>query len=285
MFERMRILLDTIKFEHTIFALPFAFLGAFLAADGLPPLDVSFWILAAMVGARTAAMLFNRIVDIPFDAKNPRTRDRALAKGVIRKKDAWLMVAAFSALYFLAAWRLNALALKLSPVVLGILFAYSYTKRFSAVCHVFLGLAIGIAPAAGWIAVRGEVEFLPLLLSAGVMFWIAGFDILYACLDLEFDRAEGLHSIPAAVGARKAFLISAVLHFLAFTSFVMVGITAHLNWIYYLGVLITFMLLVMQRKVVRPDDLSRMNMAFFTMNAVISIVLFSATAVALLWKE
>ncbi len=281
-FKKIKILLDMIKFEHTIFALPFAYLGAFLAARGFPSLRQCWWILVAMVGARTCAMGFNRIVDVPFDAKNPRTKDRALPSGKVKPKEAWAMVIIAAILYFWAAYELNSLAFKLSPIVLATVMFYSYTKRFTPLCHLFLGLAIGIAPTAGWIAVRGSVSYLPIILSIGVMFWVGGFDILYACLDEEFDKKIGLHSIPAKFGRRKAFWISGFFHAIAFGCFVAVGMLAHLNWIYYLGVVITFILLVMQRIVVTPSDISRMNMAFFTLNGAISIVLFVATALALI---
>ena len=282
MLKKIKILLDMIKFEHTIFALPFAYLGAFLAARGFPSLRQCWWILIAMVGARTCAMGFNRIVDIPFDAKNPRTKNRALPSGKVKPKEAWAMVIIAAIVYFWAAYELNSLAFKLSPIVLATVMFYSYTKRFTPLCHLFLGLAIGIAPTAGWIAVKGSVSYLPIILSIGVMFWVGGFDILYACLDEEFDKKIGLHSIPAKFGRKKAFWISGLFHAIAFASFVAIGILAHLNWIYYLGVVITFILLVMQRIIVTPSDISRMNMAFFTLNGAISIILFVATALALI---
>ncbi len=279
---RLRILLEMIKFEHTLFALPFAYIGAFLAAKGLPDLWTSAWILVAMVGARTAAMTFNRIVDLPFDAKNPRTRDRALPKGSVSPRDAWIMVVVSAGLFFLAAYELNRLAFILSPIVLLVLLCYSYTKRFTSLSHLFLGLSLGIAPIGGWIAVRGGIEILPFVLGMGVLFWVAGFDVLYACMDREFDQREGLYSIPARLGIRRAFWISDLFHFVAFVVFLLVGIMAHLNWIYYLGILVTSVLMVMQRLVVSPDDLSRMNMAFFTLNGAISMVLFFATAASLI---
>ncbi len=282
-FKKIRILLEMIKFEHTIFALPFAYLGAFLAADGVPDPATCVWILVAMVGARTAAMGFNRIVDMPFDAQNPRTKIRALPKGDVRPGEAWIMVIVAAGLYFLAAYELNPLALTLSPWFLAIVLAYSYTKRFTALCHVFLGLAVGLAPLAGWVAVQGRIGLLPVLLTTGVLFWVAGFDILYACLDEEFDRAVGLHSIPAALGKRGAFLVSTVFHVVAFMAFAAIGPIAQLNWVYYLGLAATFVLLVMQRRIVSPDDLTRMDMAFFTFNGAISIILFTATAVSLVW--
>jgi 4-hydroxybenzoate polyprenyltransferase len=282
--SKVWILLEMIKFEHTIFALPFAYLGAFLAAKGPPDLWTSLWILVAMFGARTAAMGFNRVVDIPFDSENPRTKERALPKGTAKARDAWIMVIIASVIYLLAAYKLNRLAFLLSPAFLAVVLGYSYTKRFTSMCHLLLGLALSLAPMAGWIGVKGSIEFLPLILSTGVLFWVAGFDILYSCLDYDFDRKQGLHSIPAKWGIKKAFWISNIFHLMAFAALVSVGFLAHLNWIYYCGLLATFALLVMQRLVVNPKDLSRMNMAFFTFNGAISIILFIATAISLIWK-
>ncbi len=282
MLDRLKVFLEMIKFEHTVFALPFAYLGAFLAAGGLPPLRVCWWILVAMVGARTAAMGFNRIVDRRFDALNPRTSNRAIPKGEIGVGEAWAMVVVSALLFFLAAWELNPLAFRLSPLVLGVTLAYSYTKRFTAWCHLFLGFAIGLAPSAGWIAVKGSWELLPGLVTLGVMFWVAGFDILYACMDAEFDRRMGLHSIPAWLGIRRAFYLSALFHGVAFLIFCYVGLAAHLNWIYFAGLAAVSIFFVMQRVAVSPDDLSRMDMAFFTLNGAVSMVMFAATAAALL---
>ena len=275
--------MNMIKFEHTIFALPFAFLGAFLASGGLPPLRESLLILVGMVGGRTAAMGFNRIVDLPYDAKNPRTKDRPLVTGAIKKQEAWIMVMVSGAFFFLAAYLLNPLAFKLSPWIFIILLAYSYTKRFTPLCHVFLGLAIGIAPAAGWIAVKGTISLLPILISVGVLFWVAGFDILYACLDKEFDERTGLRSIPAAIGIKNAFVVSALFHVAAFFTFLLVGIEADLGIPYYLGLIVVSVLFVMQRRVVRPDDLSRMDLAFFTLNGLVSLILFCFTAIDLIF--
>jgi 4-hydroxybenzoate polyprenyltransferase len=282
--KKAKTALEMIKFEHTVFALPFAFLGAFLAAGGPPDLRTSLWILAGMVGARTTAMTFNRIIDLPFDAKNPRTASRALPKGDIRLKEAWAVVMAAALLYFLSAYELNRLALILSPFVLALLLLYSYTKRFTFLCHVFLGLSIGIAPTAGWIAVRGDVGPVPIVLSLGFLFWMAGFDILYACLDTEFDRKEGLKSIPAVFGAKKAFIISRLSHAIAFVLFTLTGLFARLNWIYFTGVLAVFALLIVQGRLIKPNDLSRINAAFFNCNAAISIILFIATAISLTWR-
>ncbi len=284
MWRKIRILLDMIKFEHTIFALPFAFTGAFLAAGGVPPWEKSLLILGAMVGARTAAMTFNRIVDLSFDAENPRTKTRPLVTGEVRKRDAWILFLVAVAVFFLCAKALNPLTFKLSPIALFVILAYSYTKRFTWLCHVFLGLAIGLAPLAGWIAVKPSFDLVPVLLSVGVLFWVAGFDILYACLDEEFDRQKGLYSIPAKFGRRKAFLISATFHALAFLLFALVGYLSQLSWIYYLGLLITLALFIAQRVVISPQDLSRLDLSFFTFNGAISVVLFLATAGALLFK-
>ncbi len=284
MWRNLRILLEMIKFEHTIFALPFAYTGAFLAAGGWPTPRQALLILGAMVGARTAAMTFNRIVDLPFDAENPRTRTRPLVTGEVKLRDAWILFLTSVLFFFLCTWGLNPLAFKLSPIALGVTLAYSYTKRFTWLCHVFLGLAIGLAPLAGWVAVKGSLAFLPVVLSLGVLFWVAGFDILYACLDEEYDRRRGLHSIPAKFGRKRAFSISALFHTMAFGLFAMVGVLAHLSWAYYLGLAVTLVLFVAQRVVISPDDLSRLDLSFFTFNGAISVVLFLGTAIALCFK-
>jgi 4-hydroxybenzoate polyprenyltransferase len=281
--SKISIFLEMIKFEHTIFALPFAYMGAFLAAHGEPTLRQAFWILMGMVGGRTAAMGFNRIVDIRYDLQNPRTRDRALPRGLIARTEAWGLVLMAIALYFLSAFMLNRLALMVSPLFLAVLLAYSYTKRFTALCHIFLGMALGLSPIAGWIAVRGDIQLLPVVLGCGVLCWVAGFDILYACMDADFDKDTGLYSIPACFGLQNAFRISAGLHLAAFLAFLGVGILGHLNWIYYTGLALTGLLLLAQRRVVAPNDLSRLNLAFFTFNGAISIVLFIFTAISLLY--
>ena len=281
-FQKIKTLLDMIKFEHTVFALPFAYAGAFLAFGGIPDLATNFWILLAMAGARTVAMGVNRVVDFEFDAENPRTKDRPLVSGAVKHREAIIMILIAGAVYFLASYNLTPLAFKLSPFILAILVFYSYTKRFTKFCHLFLGFAIGLAPTAGWIAVKNSISLTPLLLSLGVMFWIAGFDVLYACQDVEYDRQKGLHSIPAAYGKDKAFKISSLFHGLAFFFFMATGISAKLNWIYYIGMASTFVLLLMQRRVITPQDLSKMNLAFFKMNAAISIILFSCTTLSLI---
>lgn len=270
-----------IKFEHTIFALPFAFMGAFLAAGGIPPADKCLWILLAMVGARSAAMGFNRIADLPYDFDNPRTAGRELPKGSIRVRDAWLFVGLAAALFFFAAFKLNRLTLMLSPVALGIVLFYSYTKRFTWLAHIFLGLSLGIAPAAGWVAVQGAFHITPVILGAGVLFWVAGFDVFYSCMDVEFDRFAGLHSIPCRFGKERAFLFAATFHVLAFALFSLAGVSAGLGKIYYIGIAVTAVSLALQHLFVTPKDLSKINLSFFTMNGIISVVLFFSAWAAL----
>ncbi len=280
--QKTKILLDMIKFEHTVFALPFAYVGAFLAARGVPDWKTNFWILAAMAGARTVAMGVNRIVDFHFDAANPRTSSRPLVSGLVKRTEALIMVIVAALVYFVACLNLTPLAFKLSPFILFVLVFYSYTKRFTPLCHLFLGFGIGLTPTAGWIAVQNSVGLVPILLSTGVMFWIAGFDILYACQDVEFDRTHNLHSIPAWLGVERAFKVSSIFHVIAFISFMAAGFAARLNWIYFLGMAVVFVLLLLQRRVITPSDLSRMNLAFFRLNAAISLILFSTTAISIL---
>ncbi len=281
MTNKILTFLHMIKFEHTVFALPFAFMGAFLAAGGAPDDGKCLWILLAMVGARTAAMGFNRIVDLPYDSRNPRTVDRPLPKGSMKAGEAQLFVLLAAALFFLAAYKLNRLTFFLSPLALAVVLFYSYTKRFTWLSHIFLGLSLGIAPTAGWVAVRGSFDPVPLILSAGVIFWVAGFDVVYSCMDFEFDRDVGLHSIPCRFGKEKAFFFAAVFHTVAFALFAYTGIEARLGWTYYAGVFVTALSLVLQHIFVTPRDLSKINLSFFTMNGVISITLFLATWAAL----
>ncbi len=263
-----------IKFEHTIFALPFAFLGAFLAAGGIPQGRTIFWILAAMFGARSAAMAFNRLVDRRWDALNPRTRQRELPQRLLQPGFVRAFVAGSSALFVFAAWMLNPLAFILSPLALAIVFLYSYTKRFTPFSHLFLGLSLAMAPVGGWIAVAGEVSPTVWLLAASVLFWVAGFDLIYACQDADFDRGQGLHSIPGRYGVRAALRLSASFHalmavLLAATLYVQ-GLSV-LSWI---GLMLVSAILVYEHRLVRPDDLSRLNAAFFTVNGAVSILLF-----------
>jgi 4-hydroxybenzoate polyprenyltransferase len=273
-----------IKFEHTIFALPFALMGMMLAAAGWPQFRTVGWIVVAMVGARSAAMSFNRLADHDLDARNPRTQDRALPAGQVSGRFVALFVAGSCALLVLAAWRLNPLALELSPLALVILLGYSYTKRFTSFSHFFLGLALAGAPLGGWIAVRGEVSPTPLLLAAAVLLWVAGFDVLYALQDLEFDRRAGLRSIPVRWGKVGALVISALLHLgmLILLTWLPVVYPPGLGTAYWVGLAGCAALLAYQHWVVRPGDLSRLNAAFFQANGLLAVWLFAATAVDLL---
>ncbi len=270
-----------IKFKLTIFAMPFAFTGAFLAARGLPQFRIVFWVIVAMVGARTCAMGFNRIVDFRFDRDNPRTTGRALPAGEVKKKEAWLMVLLAGMLFFIACYNLNHLTFVLAPVALSLTLFYSFTKRFTSFCHLVLGVALAFSPLGGWVAVLGNLDQYPWVLSLGVLFWVAGFDTIYACLDADFDRETGLYSLPARIGRRNAFRIAVFFHALAFIFFTLTGIVFGLNYFYYIGIVMTAGALFYQHFIVNPRDLSRINAAFFSMNGFISLTLFLATWLSL----
>ncbi len=282
--KKLQITFEMIKIEHTLFALPFAFLGAALAARELPAQPASFWLLKllwitlAMVGARSAAMTFNRIADREIDGANPRTAMRALPAGLLDVKFAWMFTLASSALFILAAYNLNRLTLALSPVALGSVLGYSYFKRFSALAHLFLGWCLSIAPSGAWIAITGKLTLVPFLLSMAVMLWTAGFDVLYACQDYEFDKGAGLHSIPKYVGIAKALWIARAIHALMFAVLILFFYKANLGWLGFVGVLATGALLLYQHSIVKANDLSRMNAAFFTTNAFVSLILFFTMA-------
>jgi 4-hydroxybenzoate polyprenyltransferase len=282
---RLRLTLEMIKIEHTLFALPFAFLGATLAAQTMPPQPPRFWIskllwiILAMVGARSAAMTFNRIADRDIDRANPRTQARAIPAGLVDLRFAWAFTIISAALFLLAAARLNRLTLVLSPVALGSVFLYSYTKRFTFLSHLVLGWCLGLAPAGAWIAIRGDLALVPVLLSVVVMLWTAGFDILYACQDYEFDRRAGLHSIPQRFGIKKALRVARGLHALMFAALVWLFFAVPLEYVGCIGVLATGALLVYQHSIVKDNDLSRLNAAFFTTNAFVSVILFVAIAI------
>ena len=277
MLTKIKIILEMIKFEHTIFALPFAFTGALLALGALPSARQAFWIVIAMVGARSAAMGFNRWADRSIDAGNPRTRTRALPAGLVTPGQVLLFIIVSSAVLVLAAAMLNPLAFVLSPVALAVVFFYSYTKRFTFLSHAFLGLAIAGAPLGAWIAVSGRLELPALVLGIAVLFWLLGFDILYALQDMEFDRTAGLHSIPQRFGVRTSLRISRAAH----------GVTmALLLWIYRLlpvgplylaGVIVALGLILYEHSLVRENDLSKLNIAFFNMNGYISVTIFIFT--------
>ena len=273
--KNIRTTLEMIKIEHTLFALPFALLGAVLAAGGLPSVRNLVWITLAMVGARSCAMAFNRIADREIDARNPRTKMRALAAGTLSVGFAWAFTLTAAAIFFLSAAMLNRLTLILSPVALASILLYSYTKRWSRLSHLVLGWCLSIAPTGAWIAVRGTIDSpVPLLLSLLVMLWTAGFDVLYACQDCDFDRQAGLHSIPGTFGVARSLWISRLLHAEAFCTLIALYFVTHLGLLALVGVIGTAALLVYQHTLVRATDLSRLNSAFFTTNAFVSVILF-----------
>jgi len=273
--SRIRIVLEMIKVEHSVFALPFALVAALLAArvgGSLPSWRQILWIIVAMVAARSAAMTMNRIVDVDYDRRNPRTANRALPTGLLSLGFAWTFTLAASAALVLAAWQLNMLALKLSPVALTILFSYSYTKRFTAWSHLVLGLCLGISPAAAWIAIRGSLDWRMFILCAAVTLWVGGFDILYACQDIEFDRVAGLHSIPKNLGIVRALVIARLVHAFVVLLLAVLAWTFHLPWPAWAGVVVVAILLAYEHSLVKSDDLSKMNAAFFTVNGYISLI-------------
>ena len=281
MLKKIAILLEMIKFKHTVFALPFAFMGAFLSARGVPDGAIFGWIILAMVGARTCAMGFNRIVDRKFDEANPRTASRALPAKTVKLSDAWTMVILAGGIFFFACYNLNQLTLILAPFALALTLFYSLTKRFTWLCHVVLGLALAFSPLGGWVAVSGSLQNYPFVLSAGVLFWVAGFDTVYACLDADFDATTGLFSLPARFGRKNAFRIPVLLHIIAFGLFILTGIFSGLNYFYYIGILFTGTALFYQHIVVTPKDLSKIQLSFFTLNGLISLTLFVATWLSL----
>jgi|SRR5579872_1774673 len=274
-----------IKWEHSIFALPFALCGAMLAASGLPTAHQLFWIIVAMVAARSAAMAFNRLADATIDAANPRTQMRALPAGHLSPAFVSTFVIVSCAVFVLASSQLNRLTLVLSPVALAVLLLYSYTKRFTRFSHLVLGFALGIAPAAAWIAVRGSLDPRILLLTAAVMFWVAGFDVLYACQDFDFDRGAGLHSIPGHVGIRSALWIARGFHVVMLLLLLALLPAFGLGKLALAGVIAVLLLLLYEHSLVKSDDLSRLNAAFFTMNGVISVVFAIFIAADLLLRK
>src|SRR5215204_297426 len=279
--EKLRITLGMIKFEHTLFALPFAFLGAILAAEGLPTLKQIVWITVAMVGARSAAMTFNRIIDRDFDAENPRTAGRELPAGKLSITFAWAFLIVSVVVFVFAAYSLNWLTFALSPVALLSVLGYSYAKRFTVLAHLLLGWALSIAPTAAWIAVRGAIDSgVPLLLSLVVLMWTAGFDVMYACQDYEFDRKAELRSIPARYGIGNSLWIARLFHVQAFIALVLLYFVTELGWPAVAGVLLVGALLIYQHTLVSAKNLSRMNAAFFTTNAFVSVILFISFSIA-----
>jgi 4-hydroxybenzoate polyprenyltransferase len=272
--SRFRTTLEMIKFEHSVFALPFALTGALLAVHGWPSWRQLLWIIMAMVAARSAAMTFNRIADLKFDALNPRTRARALPSGQLTLGFAAGFTAASCGVLVLAAYELNPLAFKLSPLMISLLLGYSYTKRFTSWSHLVLGACLGLAPVAAGIALRGQVRPALLLLGAAVMFWVAGFDLIYACQDVEFDRRHGLRSIPARHGIRTALWLSGAMHVAMLALLVAVARMENLGWLAFAGLALVAALLAYEHKLVRPSDLSRVNAAFFNINGYVSVLFF-----------
>lgn len=272
--EKLKTTLAMIKFEHTVFALPFAFLGAILAANGLPTWWQMLWITVAMLGARSAAMTFNRIIDRDIDAANPRTAGRELPTGKLSVGFAWAFLYVSIGVFLLASSSLNWLTFALSPVALLFVLGYSYAKRFTAFAHLLLGAALAISPSAAWIAVRGTLaDEIPLLLSLFVLIWTAGFDVLYACQDFEYDRKAGLRSIPARFGIKNALWIARLFHFQAFIVLLLLWLVTGTSWLALAGVIVVGALFVYQHALLRGGNLSRMNAAFFTTNAFVSVIL------------
>lgn len=282
--QNLKITLEMIKWEHSIFALPFALCGAMLAAGGMPSWHQLAWIVVAMVSARSAAMAFNRLADTSIDAANPRTATRALPVGLLTPGFVSTFVVVACGIFIVAAWQLNRLTLILSPIALAIVLLYSYAKRFTRWSHLFLGFALGIAPAAAWIAVRGSLDPRILLLTAAVTFWVGGFDVIYACQDHDFDRNYGLHSIPRHIGIHAALWIARVFHLVMLGLLVSLVIVFSLGKLAAMGVIAVAALLAYEHSLVRHDDLSKLNAAFFTMNGVISVVFFAFVAGDLLLR-
>jgi 4-hydroxybenzoate polyprenyltransferase len=273
--NRVGVVLEMIKFEHSVFALPFALVGALLAAraaSALPTWRQILWIVVAMIGARSAAMTMNRIADAEYDGRNPRTASRALPQGELSAGFAWVFTIIAAAVLVFAAWRLNPLALKLSPVALGVLFLYSYTKRFTSLSHFVLGFCLGMSPAAAWIAIRGSLDVRILILCAAVTLWVGGFDVLYACQDVEFDKSAGLYSIPKKFGIARALLIARLMHVLMVALLAWLALGFGLPWPAWVGILLVAALLAYEHSLVKPNDLSKMNAAFFAVNGYIGLV-------------
>jgi 4-hydroxybenzoate polyprenyltransferase len=284
LFRNLRITLEMIKWEHSVFALPFALCGAMLAANGLPTWHQLAWIILAMVSARSAAMAFNRLADASLDAANPRTQTRALPAGTLTPGFVTIFVIVSCTIFILAASQLNRLTLALSPVALAIVLLYSYTKRFTRWSHLMLGFALGIAPAAAWIAIRASLDPRILLLTAAVTFWVAGFDVLYACQDHDFDHLAGLHSVPRYFGIASSLWLARAFHVLMLLLLIGLIISFGLGKLAVLGVAIVALLLAYEHSLVRTDDLSKLDAAFFTMNGVISVVFFCFLAGDLLLR-
>jgi 4-hydroxybenzoate polyprenyltransferase len=289
MASRIKTVLEMIKFEHSVFALPFALTGALLAArwtrHSWPSLRQILWIILAMVAARSAAMTMNRIVDLRFDRENPRTKQRALPTGALTLQFARLFTTVAATIFFIAAWQLNPLALKLAPLAIAILFFYSFTKRFTTWSHLFLGFALGISPAAAWIAITGGLDPRMLILCAAVTLWVGGFDVLYACQDVEYDQSAGLFSVPKKFGIAKALFIARVMHIGVIAFLAWLAWSFGLPWPAWAGIAVVASLLAYEHSLVKADDLSKLDAAFFTVNGYISMLfLLFWGAAAAVWR-
>jgi 4-hydroxybenzoate polyprenyltransferase len=289
MANRIKTVLEMIKFEHSVFALPFALTGALLAAratrHGWPSLRQILWIVVAMVTARSAAMTMNRIADLRYDRENPRTKRRALATGALTLQFAWLFTIVAVAAFFIASWQLNPLALKLAPLAIAVLFFYSFTKRFTNWSHLFLGFALGISPAAAWIAITGGLDVRILILCAAVTLWVGGFDVLYACQDIEYDQRAGLFSVPKEFGIVKALVIARVMHIGVIGLLGWLAFSFGLPWPAWAGIAVVATLLAYEHSLVKADDLSKLDAAFFTVNGYISVLfLLFWGAAAAVWR-
>ncbi|WP_338540031.1 UbiA-like polyprenyltransferase [Paenibacillus tundrae] len=288
MFRKIRIFLEMIKIEHTLFALPFAFMGAILGSmlvnGTFPSWMQIFWVLLAMVGARSAAFGLNRIIDQAIDGKNPRTAMRAIPAGLLKNGEVIIFIIVSFVLLFWASSNLNVLSMQLLPIAVFMLVLYSYTKRFTWLCHIVLGMTIGLAPLGGWVAVTGSMDWTAIVLYVTIVFWTAGFDIIYACQDLEFDKGEGLHSIPSRFGLIKSLNIAKLFHIITAIGFLALLLMTDLSWWYGAGMLITYGILFYEHYIVSPNDMSRVQTAFFTMNSVLSLVVFTFTLIDLAVK-
>ena len=281
--KNIKIIFTDIKIAHTVFALPFAVMSAFLAAEGMPGLGKLIWILIAMFGARNGAMAFNRIVDSKLDRLNPRTKDRALPARKSTAKQYWVFLILFSFVFLFSAYMLNSLAFALSPVALVIVFGYSFAKRFTSLSHLWLGVAISIAPVGAWVAVREEISIESLVLGAAVVFWLVGFDIIYSCMDVDSDRSNNLHSIPQKFGVRTALRLAFSSHCMMILFLILLLFIPALGWVYFFGVILTAGLLFYEHSLVREDDLLLVNVAFFNINGIISVLLMLFVIVDCTW--
>ncbi len=278
-FKKVKTFGEMIKFEHSVFALPFAYLSTFWASKGFPNLVSLFWITVAMVSARTAAMSLNRLIDRHIDANNPRTKDRHIPRGILSIKEVWVYIIISFGVLLISAWELNPLhqtvplTVKLMPIAVFFLSLYSYTKRFTWLCHLVLGISIGLGPVGAWVGITGKVELPAVLLGVAVATWIAGFDVIYACQDFEFDRNHGLFSIPACFGVKAALWVSNILHVITVALFIATGLYLELGNFYWIGVVVSTVILIYEHSIISPKDLSRLAFAFFNMNGIISVIL------------